>query len=287
MSNTATSTINAAAIEADMLAKLTLFQAKYPLRSKNVAGRSWVFRRTPGKFVEQCLTFMIPGIQGGGDIFFETVLALGESMPMITVSAPDIEDAIEMVSAMTEFIKSFGMARVNVVGSSLGAYLAQSFALHCPDLVDKLAIANGFIDVSPFLEKSPPASRFRELDAAAIVRENIDLLLKVPSEDDGQIRMKAAVKALVGPMQTLENYKSRLLLMLEAPLLAAPAIAPQRVAIFDDDRDPMLPPAMRNPVRECFAQSEQHSIDGGGHLPSIQRPTIFADLLLRFLNNTD
>jgi pimeloyl-ACP methyl ester carboxylesterase len=38
---------------------------------------------------------------------------------------------------------------------------------------------------------------------------------------------------------------------------------------------------MRDAVRERFAQSEQHPIDGGGHLPAIQRPAIFADLLRR------
>jgi maspardin len=281
MNDTATSTTNVATVEAGIREKLTVFQARYPLRSKDVEGHSWVFRRTPGKSAEQRPVIMLPSIQGGGDIFFETVLALGEAVPIITVNAPDIEDAIEMVSGMTEFFKRLDIPCANIVGSSLGAYLAQSFALHFPKMVDQLVVANGFIDVAPFLEQSPPASSFRELDAAVLVQKNIDRLLEAPSDDDGQVRLKAVVKELVGPIQTLENYKSRLLLRMEAPPLEAPPIAPDRVMVVDDDLDPMLPPAMRDPVRKRFAQSEQHAIDGGGHLPTIQRPTIFADLLRR------
>jgi pimeloyl-ACP methyl ester carboxylesterase len=52
---------------------------------------------------------------------------------------------------------------------------------------------------------------------------------------------------------------------------------------IDDDHDPMLPPDMRDAVRAQFRRSEQHAIDGGGHLPAIQRPARFADLLRRRL----
>jgi pimeloyl-ACP methyl ester carboxylesterase len=40
---------------------------------------------------------------------------------------------------------------------------------------------------------------------------------------------------------------------------------------------------MRDAVRKRFARSEQHSIDGGGHLPAVQRPARFAELLTQRL----
>ncbi len=78
MSNNTLSTNNAAAVEADVSKELAVFQAHYPLRSKTVEGRSWVFRWTPGKSAEQRPIVMLPGIQGGGDIFFKVALALGD-----------------------------------------------------------------------------------------------------------------------------------------------------------------------------------------------------------------
>ena len=281
MSDNTLSTDKVATIEADVSKELAMFQARYPLRSKTVAGRSWVFRRTPGKSAQQSPIVMLPGIQGGGDIFFKVVLALGVDLPIVTVNAPDIEDATAMVAGTADLLTALNLPRVNLIGSSLGGYLAQKFALDFPDRVEQLAIANGFIDIEPFRATAPSASSIAGMDAAALVAKNVGELLDSPSSDDGQVRLKAAVKALVGPAQTLENYKSRMLLMMSATPLAAPPISPDRVTIVDDDRDPMIPPAMRAAVRERFARSEQHAIDGGGHLPAIQRPTIFTDILRR------
>jgi pimeloyl-ACP methyl ester carboxylesterase len=183
MSNNTPSTNNAATVEADVSKELATFQARYPLRSKTIEGRSWVFRQTPGKSAEQCPIVMLPGIQGGGDIFFETALALGEVLPLITVSAPDIEDATEMVAETAGFLAALNTPRVNIVGSSLGGYLAQKFALDFPNQVEQLAIANGFFDIEPLRSNAPLVSSFAEMDAAAIVEKNVGELLNSPSVD--------------------------------------------------------------------------------------------------------
>jgi maspardin len=275
--------IDIAAIEAGARSRLAKFQQTYPLRSVGVGGRTWAFRRTAGRSDNHLPVLMLPGIQGGGDILFEAALALGDAIPVITVSAPDIEDVTEMSASIERFMNAIGVDRANVVGSSLGGYLAQSVALRSPEMVDQLVIANGFIDVSTFVQRLPPAATVQNADAARLVEQNLRPLFAMPAADAGQVRLKAVVKALVGPMQTLENYKSRLLLVMGAYPLAAPSIPSERVMIIDDDHDPMLPPDMRDAVRARFRRSEQHAIDGGGHLPAIQRPAQFADLLRRRL----
>ena len=287
MSSAAKPQIDAAAIEADVRSKLSRFQQIHPLRSAGIGGRAWLYRRTPGRSSEQLPAVMVPGIQGGGDVFFEAALVLGDRIPVITLSAPDIEDVTEISSDLVDFLRAIGVARANFVGSSLGGYLAQSVALRSPEMVEQLVIANGFIDVSTFVEKLPPAATVAATDAAKLVEQSLQPLLAMPAFDEGQVRLKTALKALVGVVQTLENFKSRLLLAMGAPQLAVPSIPPERVMIIDDDHDPMLPPEMREAVRKRFRRSEQHAIDGGGHLPAIQRPAHFADLLWRRLARDD
>ncbi|MDB5408098.1 MAG: hypothetical protein JWL84_3010 [Rhodospirillales bacterium] len=283
MSNAAEPQIDAAAIEDDARSNLAQFQQTYPLRSTRVGDQTWIFRRTPGRSSDQLPVLMLPGIQGGGDIFFDAGLALGEVMPVITVSAPDIEDVAGMTAGIGRFLRTIGVARAHLVGSSLGGYLAQSFALRSPDMAEQMVIANGFFEVEAFIAKLPPMATVAEMDASTLVEQNLGPLLATPASDKGQVRMKAIVKGLVGPIQTLENYKSRVLLMMGAHSLAAPTIPSRRVMIIDDDHDPMLPRAMRDAVRDRFKRSEHHAIDGGGHLPAIQRPAQFADLLRRRL----
>jgi len=275
--------IDAAGIERDVRQKLATFQSRYPLRSVEIERRTWVFRRTPGRAAGQVPLVMLPGIQGGGDIFFEVALLLGELMPIITINAPDIEDVAQMRAGLAGFLSRLGIRCTNILGSSLGAYLAQSFALLHSDNVAQLVIANGFIDVAAITTKSPPTPTVAAMDAAELVQQNVGALLAAPNRTEGTVRLKAAVRALVGPAQTLENYKSRLLLMMGVPPLAEAPIAPDRVMIIDDDHDPLILPEMRGAVRKRFARSEQHSIDGGGHLPAVQRPAPFAELLTQRL----
>jgi maspardin len=287
MSSAAKPKTDATTIEADARSKLSRFQQIHPLRSADVGGRAWVYRWTPGRSSEQLPVVMVPGIQGGGDVFFEVALVLGDLIPVITLNAPDIEDVTEISSDLVAFLRAIGVARANFVGTSLGGYLAQSVALRSPGIVDQLVIANGFIDVSTFVEKLPPAAAVRETDAVQLVEQNLQPLLAMPAFDEGQVRLKTVLKALVGVVQTLENFKSRLLLAMGAPRLAVPSIPAERVMIIDDDHDPILPPEMRDAVRKRFRRSEQHAIDGGGHLPAIQRPAQFVDLLRRRLVRDD
>src|ERR1700737_1293905 len=99
MSSAAKPQIDAAAIAADARSKLSRFQQGHPLGSAGTGGRAWLYRRTPGRSSEQLPVVMVPGIQGGGDVFFETALVLGDRIPVITLSAPDIEDVWGVTSA--------------------------------------------------------------------------------------------------------------------------------------------------------------------------------------------
>jgi maspardin len=278
--------IDVSAERARSFDKLVKFQREYPLRSVNVNGRSWAFRRTLGRTAGQIPLVMLPGIQGGGDIFFETAMTLGRELPLITVSAPDIDDDAEMTEELAHFLLSLHLHRVHFLGSSLGGYLVQRFALSEPEIVDQLVIANGFYDATAFVAKLPPISTFVNMDAAVLVEKNLEPLMRGPEDDVGQVKLKAAVVALVGPMQTLDNYKSRLLLMIGSTPLMAPPISVERVMLIDDEHDPMIPPPMREAMRNRFATSELHRIDGGGHLPAIQRPEQFSTLLRQRFCNT-
>jgi maspardin len=116
--------IDAAVIERDTRQKLATFQSRYPLRSLEIHRRTWVFRRTPGRAAGQVPIVMLPGIQGGGDIFFEVALSLGGLMPVITINAPDIEDIAEIRAGLAGLLSKLGIRRANLLGSSLGGYLA-------------------------------------------------------------------------------------------------------------------------------------------------------------------
>jgi pimeloyl-ACP methyl ester carboxylesterase len=99
---------------------------------------------------------------------------------------------------------------VNLLGSWLGGYLVQAVALQQPRRVNQLIIANGFYD--PMLE--------------------------TPDDDPGRVALKTVMHALVGPVQSAENYRSRTLLLASAGALERPDVPDERVMVIDDDREP-------------------------------------------------
>jgi maspardin len=73
---------------------------------------------------------------------------------------------------------------------------------------------------------------------------------------------------------------------MRAEPLGRPDIPDSRVMIVDDDRDPMVPAEMRNALRSRYANAELHAVSGGGHMPAIQRPAEFAELVGRRLGTS-
>jgi maspardin len=264
----------------DLLAQ---FQRSYPRVSVRASGAVWSFRRTRGQGARTTAVMLLPGIQGGGDVFFDTALRLGAGLPFLTVDAPDLEDVSSMTTATAAFLDALGLERVHILGASLGGYLAQAFALAHPQRVEQLLIANGFHDPRPFLSRLPPAAKLAAMDAESLVSKTLAPLLAAPTGDPGVARLQAIMTALVGPVQSLTNYKSRLLLLMGAAPLDRPAIPDSRVMLIDDDCDPMVPAEMRNALRSRYANAERHAVTGGGHMPAIQRPAEFAELIGRRL----
>ena len=264
----------------DLLAQ---FQRSYPRVAVRASGAMWSFRRTRGPGAQATAVMLLPGIQGGGDVFFDTALRLGAALPLLTVDAPDLEDVSTMTAATAAFLDALGLERVHILGASLGGYLAQAFALAHPERVEQLLIANGFHDPQPFLSRLPPAATFAAMDAESLVSRNLAPLLAAPTDDPGMARLQAVMTALVGPVQSITNYKSRLLLLMGAGPLDRALIPDSRVMLIDDDHDPMVPAEMRNALRSRYANAERHAVTGGGHMPAIQRPIEFAEIVRRRL----
>lgn len=264
-------------LRAETLARLDTFRRNVPEASVETRHGVWSYRRTVGS--GSLPTLLLPGIQGGADLFYELALRIGDDFPLVAASAPDIEDVGAMTASTLQFVDALGLERINLLGSSLGGYLVQAVALEQPRRVNQLIIANGFYDPAPFLKTLPPVSVLASTPAAALVEKGLKPMLETPDDDPGHVALKIVMQALVGPVQPAENYRSRTLLLASAGALERPEVPDERLMVIDDDHDPMMPAPMRNALRERYAQAEHHPIDGGGHLPAIQQPQHFASLV--------
>jgi maspardin len=95
--------------------------------------------------------------------------------------------------------------------------------------------------------------------------------------------MQAVMRALVGPVQTADEYKARLITLLESRPIERMPVSNDRVILIDDDADPSILPEMRALIRGRYGTAWHYMIAGGGHLPAIQRPLGVVSVLLERL----
>jgi maspardin len=262
--------------------RLEHFHSAYRERICFVGGQQWRYRRTG---VSARPLVLLPGIQGGGSVFFDVALELGGQLDLVIVTAPLIVDATAVAYAQAAFIAALGFQHIDLFGSSLGGYLAQVFALHHPDRIRRLFLANTFADPCPFLAKAPSAAAVAVQPAGHVMAQNLASMLGAPAADAGQMALQSVMRALVGPVQTAEEYKARLMTLLESVAIGRVPIADDRIVLIDDDADPGILPPMRLLMRERFRSAPHYMIAGGGHLPAIQRPRSVASILLDHLRD--
>jgi hypothetical protein len=146
------------------------------------------------------------------------------------------------------------------------------FGIRHPDMVGQMFLANTFADPRPFLAKAPSADTVAAQPAADVMASNILPLLTAHASDAGQVAMQTVMRSLVGPMQTADEYKARLMTLLESTAIDRLPISDDRIVLIDDDADPSTLPEMRALIRGRYGSAWHYMIAGGGHLPAIQRP---------------
>src|ERR1700694_397004 len=76
--------------------RLTHFQSTYREKVSLIDGQRWRYRRT-GSSARPLV--MLPGVQGGGAVFFDVALVLCGKLDLITVTAPPVVDAAALADA--------------------------------------------------------------------------------------------------------------------------------------------------------------------------------------------
>jgi pimeloyl-ACP methyl ester carboxylesterase len=221
---------------------------------------------------------MLPGAQGSGDIHFRLALRLAHrGIRTLAVTPPADSDDERLADGLGRLLDVLGLPLVHLYGSSIGGYLAQVFAHRHPNRVCMLFIANSFCDPTVSQAKYPPVSTIEAEPADTRLRATRDRITKMEGADPAQAELQQALIAIVGPHQSAEELKARILCLLKAKPIGTVPLAPARVVLIDSDDDPTISAKQREQIRRAYANSPHYEIAGGGHYPSVLRPDSLAE----------
>ncbi|MDO8306798.1 MAG: alpha/beta fold hydrolase [Actinomycetota bacterium] len=200
-----------------------------------------------------------------------------------------------MACAVRDLLDHLGIARVHLVGHSLGGGISMQFIYQYPERVDALVLeSSGGLGEEAFsglraaaLPGADLALRVaineRTLAAAAWVGNKLGWVGIHPhalspraletvawlGEDDRRAAFLATLRSVVGPGGQSVSALDKLHLMADRPVL-----------IIWGDRDPMIPMAHGEAAHAMLPGSRFVVFPGAGHEPHVDDPARFADLIV-------
>ncbi|MFZ4649175.1 MAG: alpha/beta fold hydrolase [Rubrivivax sp.] len=248
----------------------------WPASSVTVDGHEVAIVRTTGSG-EGLPVLWLPGAQGTAQSWCSQLLAFGARRTLVAVNYPIVGDGAALAALVVALADALGLPRFDLVGSSLGGYIAQWVAVNHAERLGRVVLGNTFCDPTP-AQSPDKLAALEGRDAAAIHAEVIARLQALPEGP-----FKALQLEIVGRGQTPELLRARMLAVQRAVPVPALAIPDERLLLIECDNDPLIPPPMRAALRAAHPGAQAVVIEGGGHYPALLRTQAYDAAVAGFL----
>ncbi len=257
------------------------YRSKYARKTEKINGEEWIYVESAGPGPS---LIMMPGMQGTGDVFYKQILSLGDQVKLIALSYPADPSPEKLSDGLDEFCHRKGLQKTNLLGSSIGGYWAQIFALRNPERIETLFIANSLIDASSIQAKGQKPEEIEAMSLEAIRERFLGYIENYDISNPNMMELKELMLDQVGEgVQTPETLKSRMMTMATAVPVLPLGIPDSRVVIIDCEDDPIMSEAIRIEVRERYSDAEQHTLMTGGHYPAVLNAEPYTSIVRRRL----
>ena len=264
---------------------LGILRAQHPIRSISVHGNIWQIRDTasPEMASDVPPLVMLPGALGTGDVFHHLMTGLGGRQRLISVSFPPLADAGDLADSLVQLMDAMGLSVIDLLGTSLGGYVAQIVALRHRPRIRKLILANTFYD--PGLQQSrwPPVDEYAQRSSDEILRAARLQLENGPTPTLAHAQLKQLMLELVGAEQGGDHVKAMRLAVLTAKPLEKVSLDAADLSLIDDEHDPVIAAETRLQMRHRYADSRLFKIADGGHFPAILQPQAYQEAIMAAL----
>lgn len=203
-------------------------------------------------------------------------------------SQPDTPYSIALLAAdAIALLEHLNIGRADILGYSMGGYIAQELAIRRPEMVRRLVLVSTGAGGASGVRMAPEQRREFEnvagLSPAEALQKNLFAYFS-PAYSDSHPQemarfMEVSLRHLQAPQAFLRQYQACLEHDTTGRLgqVTAPAL------IMAGNEDPVLPPANAHILKQLLPQAELQLFPGGRHSFMLQMPAEFNRAVLRFL----
>jgi pimeloyl-ACP methyl ester carboxylesterase len=258
------------------------FKSKWPQRTMRAGGNDWGVIDTGG---DGPVMVFLPGTLGTADIFWNQIADLSTTHRVVSLTYPALPDVVGLADGVAAVLKSLGVEKASILGSSLGGYMAQVFAARHGEMVETLFIANGLSDPDPF-KATQPAPWLITLFPVGFLRKKMGERISTWSVARPELGPLVALlleqlhHSIKGPA-----LKARVLATLRGKEVPKVGIPDERIVIIESDDDPLIPATVRTDVKRRYPGAAVHTFEAGGHFPYVIEAERYTAILRQHLKS--
>ena len=193
-----------------------------------------------------------------------------------------------MAAELAEALEQHQIARYSVAGHALGGLIGLQMALDHPDRVERVAVINGWLTLSPHTARCFKVREDLLLQAGTEAFVRAQPLFLYPAEwlAQHQARAEAEERHHQQHFQGAENLLRRLHALKTADFRACAARITQPVLAICSQDDLLVPWSCSALLAAALPQGQLLTMPWGGHAMSVTDSDNFNTLLLRWLAET-
>jgi maspardin len=249
----------------------------------NVEGVCWEYLAA-GEGQEALL--FLHGMAGAYDIWWQQIEAFMDRYRVVSVTYPDLDQLEELALGLSAILDHESSGKVNVVGSSLGGYLAQYFVGYAPDRIARAVFANTFPPNDVIRRRTGWIAPLFPVVPAWLIAwiSRINTLLNLyPASGKSELLRAYLLESSYDAMDK-DAFIARYRCVVErfrAPNVEALGIP---LLIVESDNDPLISKNLRWMLRSTYPSGIVRTLQGVGHFPYLNEPKLYNGLLARFLD---
>jgi pimeloyl-ACP methyl ester carboxylesterase len=265
------------------LQSLERFQAGHPPRTLSFRGFRWEYL-VCGTGEETVL--FLHGLAGSADIWWRVISALENHYRSIAVTYPPVERLADLAAGINAVLDEAGVEKVNLVGTSLGGYLAQYLVKTCPERIRRAVFSNTYAHPEPLARKYRLAGLLLPIAPEPLVRAVLQAgfsFLIYPSSGRSKLTL-AYLRQQASRKMSKADVLSRYHNVLEPFEPADPSSLKIPVLIVESDNDPLIEPGWRESLKARYPSACVTTLRGGGHFPYLSMPEVYIRVLEDFFS---
>ena len=272
-----------AAVPDEIRRSLQRFRGQHALCQVRVSGLDWHYISVGDG---EATILFLHGMGGGYDIWWQQIEILQQNYHVIAPTYPPVHSLAELSRGIMAILNQERVARFNVVGSSLGGYLAQYLVAEAPARIQKAVFANTFPPNDIFAKKTKIFGKILPFLPEWLVMQNLRKTTAkaiYPASGNNELVAAYMMEQSHGMMRKAQ-FVARLHCVLNYFQPADLKTSGVEILILEADNDPLVEKTLRDMLKSTYPSATIKTLHGAGHFPYLNRAEEYTKILEEFFN---